>query len=137
MDERRPSAAARRRDAMRYMLLIYGPERDMSDMPQDPAAMEPWTAYTEWLRRRGWMEAGEPLDETKTATSVRVHDGERVVTDGPFAETKEALGGYYILDVANLDDAIEAAARCPGALYGTIELRPILDMAMPEVTDAG
>lgn len=121
---------------MRYMLLIYGPEPE-SDMTPDPESMRPWFEYGDWLRAQGWMEAGEPLELAKTATSVRVQDGERIVTDGPFAETKEQLGGYYILDVPNLDDAIEAAGRCPGAQWGTIELRPIADMAMPEGTDAG
>ena len=72
------------------------------------------------------MRAGDALQPVDQATSVRVQGGERIVTDGPFAETKETLGGYYLIDVDNLDDAIEAAAECPGAQYGTIELRPVM-----------
>lgn len=113
---------------MRYMLLIYGDERANADMPQDPEAMKPWFEYTDWLRERGWLEAGEPLEDTSKATTVRVQGTERLITDGPFAETKEQLGGYYIIDAPNLDDAIEAAARCPGALHGSMEVRPIVDM---------
>ena len=80
------------------------------------------------------MKAGDALEDVDKATSVRVQNGERVVTDGPFAETKETLGGYYLLDVANLDEAIEAAERCPGARTGTIELRPVavLPAEMPQ-----
>ena len=73
------------------------------------------------------MRAGEALQDTTRATSVRSRpDGERIVTDGPFAETKEQLGGFYVIEVDNLDDAIEAAAQCPGAQTGTMEVRPIL-----------
>jgi len=86
-----------------------------------------WYDYGDWLTEKGWFVTGDALQPTSTATSVRMADGKPVVTDGPFAETKEQLGGYYILDVANLDEAIEAGARCPGAMYGTIELRPIQD----------
>ena len=75
------------------------------------------------------MRAGDALADVEQATSVRVRDGERIVTDGPFAETKETLGGYYLIDVEHLDDAIEAARRCPGARYGTIEVRPLVDDA--------
>ncbi|MGZ8600953.1 MAG: YciI family protein [Actinomycetota bacterium] len=79
------------------------------------------------------MKAGDALVDVDQATSVRVRDGERLVTDGPFAETKEALGGYYLLEVDNLDDAIEAAAACPGARNGTIELRPVAELPeMPQ-----
>ena len=77
------------------------------------------------------MKAGDALVGVEQATSVRVRDGERIVTDGPFAETKETLGGYYLLEVDNLDDAIEAASECPGASYGTIELRPVMGMSEP------
>ena len=90
--------------------------------------MKEWFDYTSWLQDKGWMKAGDALEGVDQATCVRVQHGERVVTDGPFAETKETLGGYYLLDVANLDEAIEAAGRCPGAQTGTIELRPIADL---------
>ena len=115
---------------MQCMLLIYG---DQSSDPQmdegDQAAeMQRWYDYSDWLRTKGWVKAGDALQPVEQATSVRVRDGERLVTDGPFAETKETLGGYYLLEVDNLDDAIDAAARCPAAPRGTIELRPVMEM---------
>ncbi len=114
---------------MRYLLLIYGPPFDNSSLtPEERAAsMEEWTDYTADLLRRGVMEGGEALEGTETATTVRVKDGEVLTTDGPFAETAEILGGYYVLKVSNLDEAIALAAACPGARYGSIELRPIMD----------
>ncbi|HEX7247683.1 MAG TPA: YciI family protein [Actinomycetota bacterium] len=115
---------------MQYMLLIYGNESAVPQMSEADQAgeMQRWYDYSDWLRTKGWMKAGDALQPVEQATSVRVRDGERMVTDGPFAETKETLGGYYLLEVDNLDDAIEAAARCPGASYGTIELRPVMEM---------
>jgi hypothetical protein len=116
---------------MKYLLLIYGDEATMeayrANTPQDQQAAEAkvWYEYGDWLKEKGWYLAGEALQPTATATSVRAADGKPIVTDGPFAETKEQLGGYYLLDVANADDAIEAGNRCPGAMFGTIELRPI------------
>jgi hypothetical protein len=119
---------------MRYMLLIYGDEKAWASAPSEmqAAGYQLYTDYSDWLREKGWMLAGDPLRDTGQATSVRVHEGERVVTDGPFAETKEQLGGYYIIQTDNLDDAIEAAARCPGAQTGTIEVRPLDDMESSE-----
>ena len=116
---------------MKYLLLIYGNEAAMeayqANIPPDQQAAEAkvWYEYGDWLKEKGWYLAGEALQPTSTATSVRAHDGKPIVTDGPFAETKEQLGGYYVLDVANADEAIEAGSRCPGATFGTIELRPI------------
>jgi hypothetical protein len=122
---------------MKYMLLIYADERagvearaGMSEEEQQKY-LQAWFDYGDWLGQQGWLVAGDALQDTSQATSVRVHDGERVVTDGPFAETKEQLGGYYLLDVEHLDDAIEAAAACPGAAYGTIELRPLMEFERP------
>jgi hypothetical protein len=118
---------------MKYLLLIYGNEAAMeaamANTPPDQQAGEAkvWYEYGDWLREKGWYLAGEALQPTATATSIRVADGKPIVTDGPFAETKEQLGGYYVLDLANADEAIEAGGRCPGAMYGTIELRPIQD----------
>ena len=109
----------------RYMLLIYT-DTDMGE--EEGADMQQWHDYTDWLGQRGWSEGGDGLQDVDEATTVRVRDGERLVTDGPFAETKEALGGYYLLDVDNLDDAIEAAGVCPAAPYGTIELRPVMEL---------
>ena len=114
---------------MRYILLIYGaePPGPTGDaMPMDD--MAPWFDYTQWLVDRGIFQAGEPLEPTATATTVRVREGQRLVTDGPFAETKEVLGGYYIVECDDLDTALEAAARCPGALTGSLEVRPIAAM---------
>jgi hypothetical protein len=116
---------------MKYLLLIYGDEAAMeaaragTTPEQQAAEAKVWYEYGDWLREKGWLVAGEALQPTSTATSVRASDGKPIVTDGPFAETKEQLGGYYLLDVANADDAIEAGSRCPGAMFGTIELRPI------------
>jgi hypothetical protein len=114
---------------MRYMLLIYGNEsaRGGGSEAEQQAEMQKWTDYTEEMRSAGAMVAGDPLEPTATATSVRDNGGEPLVTDGPFAETKEQLGGYYLLDVADLDEAIKWAHKCPGARYGTIELRPIME----------
>ena len=120
---------------MQYILLIYG---DMSAFPEmseedQNANMKEWYDYSGWLRDKGWMRAGDALQDVDHATSVRVQGGDRLVTDGPFAETKETLGGYYLIDVADLDEAIEAAGRCPGARYGTVEVRPVMELPeMPQ-----
>jgi hypothetical protein len=113
---------------MQYMLLIYGPEMEPPADDQAMPDLAPWFAYTDWLRETGIYKAGDPLAPTGSATTVRVRDGQRLTTDGPFAETKEVLGGYYIVETDDLDVALEAAARCPGALYGSIEVRPIVNM---------
>ena len=113
---------------MRYLLLIYGPPGDPATTAEEQAAsMEEWGAYTADLLRRGVMEGGEALEEVETATTVRVRDGDILTTDGPFAETAEVLGGYYVLKVKDLDEAISLAAACPGARRGSIELRPIVE----------
>ena len=116
---------------MKYLLLIYGDEAAMEASmagmtPEEQTAQtKVWYDYGDWLAEKNWLVAGDALQATSTATVVRAPDGKPVITDGPFAETKEQLGGYYLLDVANVDEAIEAGARCPGATFGTIELRPI------------
>jgi hypothetical protein len=120
---------------MQYMLLIYGDEKARpSDLPPEVAEqeMKAWFDYTDWLRAEGVYVAGDALVETEHATTVRVQDGKTVTTDGPFAETKEQLGGYYLLECKDLDQAIAAAARCPGARYGSIEVRPIMSFDAPE-----
>ena len=113
---------------MQYMLLIYGDERAWEGMsPEEQAAgLEPWTDYTRWLKETGAYVAGDALAPTTAATTVRIREGETMTTDGPFAETKEQLGGYYLIDVENLDDAIAAASKCPGAFMGTMEVRPVV-----------
>ena len=113
---------------MQYLLLIYTPELpDQSEIPPEvfKQQMDAYDAFTRECRDRGVMLGGEALQPTETATSVRVRDGNTLVTDGPFAETKEALGGYYLLECKDLDEAIELAAKIPGAQQGTIEVRPI------------
>lgn len=115
---------------MKYMLLIYGNEAGMAtatkaDMDQ---MMGAYLAYTEAMKKAGVVVAGDPLAPTSTATSVRVANGKTQVLNGPYAETKEQLAGYYIIDVPDLDAALSWAARCPGASVGTIEVRPLLAM---------
>jgi hypothetical protein len=113
---------------MQYMLLIYGPEPSLAERDELMADMTPWNAYTDWLKAQGIYRSADPLGHSTTATTVQVRDGQRLTTDGPFAETKEVLGGYYLIETADLDQALEAAARCPGALWGSIEVRPIAEM---------
>jgi hypothetical protein len=123
---------------MQYLLLIYTPELpNQEDIPPDvfQKQLAGYEAFTTAVRERGVMLAGEALQPTETATSVRVRDGNTLVTDGPFAETKEALGGFYMLDCKDLDEAIELAAMIPGAGVGTIEVRPIWQL--PNAADVG
>ncbi len=113
---------------MHYMLLIY---RDEAKMAQaTPAQIAETTgayiAYAEALRDSGALVAGDRLDHSNTATTVRVTDGKTQVLDGPYAETREQLGGFFIIDAPDLDAALAWAARCPGARIGTMEVRPIM-----------
>jgi hypothetical protein len=111
---------------MKYMLLITGDESRMADMPVDNTGMSPaYHAYNQALLKAGAMLGGERLRPTSTATTVRVRDKKAVVLDGPYAETQEQLGGYYLIDVPDLDAAIDWAKRCPAAEFGSIEVRPI------------
>ena len=112
---------------MRYLMLIYTPEVDPSTVSaeQRAATTAQYGAFTREVRDRNVMEGGEALQETTTATTIRVREGKTLVTDGPYTETKEALAGYYLLDVQDLDEALELAAKIPGAQYGAIEVRPI------------
>jgi hypothetical protein len=113
---------------MRYALLIYTTEAT-EQPPQDVIDAETagYNTFTDHVKNRGAYEAGEALDSTATATTVRVRDGKTLATDGPFAETKEALGGFYIVKAADLDEAIAFAAMIPGAHHGSIEVRPIYE----------
>jgi hypothetical protein len=121
---------------MQYALLIYTSEPTAPPSPDEiESVMSDYNAYTESIRTDGSYVAGEALHPTVTATTVRVRDGQVVTTDGPFAETKEALGGFYIIEAADLDAAIASAARIPGARVGSIEVRPIVDWSDP--TGAG
>jgi hypothetical protein len=111
-----------------YMLLIYTPKEGEGALsPEEAQAEHPkWFAYTQALQEAGVMVAGDALQPVETATSVRIQDGETVVSDGPFAETKEVLGGYYIIDVPDLDEALKWAARMPSAPRGPVEVRPVM-----------
>lgn len=130
---------------MQYLLLIYGEES--TDQPSDEAMaseMEAYDAFTRHVAERGAYKAGEALHPSSSATTVRVRDGKTVATDGPFAETKEVLGGFYVVEAADLDEAIDYAARIPGAKRGSIEIRPIFQFgpeqgaaAVAEAASAG
>ena len=111
------------------MLLIYTSEAaEANASPADQAKMfEEYNVFTKELTSRGAMKSGEALQPTSNATTVRVRNGKAATTDGPFAETKEQLGGYYVVDVKNLDEAIKAAGMIPGAKWGSIEIRPIME----------
>ena len=114
---------------MQYALLIYQAPMDREPtQAEGEVMMQEYGAFTQGLRDRNAMAAGERLHDATSATTVRIRDGKKVVTDGPFAETKEYLGGFYIIEAPSLDGALEAAAMCPGAKYGSVEVRPVFDM---------
>jgi hypothetical protein len=117
---------------MNYIFLIYSDEKAAPPEPTDAAAfaamMEPWVAYTSALQEAGVYRGGDALHRTDEATTVTVVNGEKVITDGPFAETREQLGGYYLVECAHLDDALHWASLCPAAHYGRIEVRPLMDV---------
>ena len=116
---------------MQYMLLIYEDEEAWMGMAAEEQgkAMQEWNDYTQWLKDKGWYLAGDALHPTTAATTVRIREDQTMTTDGPFAETKEQLGGYYLVDCANLDEAIEASVKCPGVHFGTLEIRPVMDFS--------
>src|SRR5262249_23478524 len=119
---------------MQYLLLIYGDEKagaNRSKAEMD-ARMGEYVAYTEAMQTAGVMVAGEALHPTSAATTVRLQNGKRLTTHGPFAETKEQLGGYYVVNCTNLDEAIEWAAKCPGGRAGSIEVRPVMDFSQAQ-----
>jgi len=115
----------------KYMLLIYAPADGARSPEEMEAEMPKWFQFTQELVDAGAMVAGDPLEFPSTATTVRVRDGETVITDGPFAETKEFLGGYYLIDVPNLDAALGWAAKVPNVAYGSIEVRPLAEIPQP------
>jgi len=115
---------------MKYMLLIYANEQGFQNMTKAQAdqAMAAYGAYTEALKKAGVWLGSNRLRPVGSATTVRVADGKTNVLNGPYIETKEQLGGYYMIDVADLDAALSWAARCPGASHGSVEVRPIWEM---------
>jgi hypothetical protein len=112
---------------MKYMLLVYGAENAWTETERQDCYAES-AQLTHDLNARGQYLAAAPLQSVATATSVRVREGKRLVTDGPFAETREQLGGYFLVDAENLDAAIDVAGRIPGARKGTVEIRPVLEI---------
>ena len=112
---------------MKYLLLIYGQESDWANMPaaQAGAMMEEFGKFSQDLAASGKNLGGNRLKDVDSATTVRVRDGKRLVTDGPFAETKEQLGGYYLVEAKDLDEAIAIAAKIPSARLGSVEVRPV------------
>ena len=117
---------------MRYLILIYdensaNPAPTQADPAEWQAVTKAYNEYTKMLRDRGAYLGGEALQDVTTATTVRVRDDKTMTTDGPFAETKEALGGFYMVEAKDLDEALQFAAACPGARLGSIEVRPIFE----------
>ncbi len=121
---------------MQYILLIYGDENAQADAsPEEQAkGMQEWVDYTRWLKDKGFYLAGDALHPTSQATTVRRGEGKTLTTDGPFAETHEQLGGYYLVECKDLDEAIEASAKMP-IHAGSIEIRPV--MVFDEMGQAG
>ncbi|MCY1017457.1 YciI family protein [Pyxidicoccus sp. MSG2] len=114
---------------MRYVLAIYENEKVWETLPKDEAerVMGEYMSFTDSIRKSGNYKAGEALQPVATATTVRIRDGKRLTTDGPFAETKEQLGGFYLIEAENIDQAIAIASRIPAARTGSIEVRPVVD----------
>ena len=113
---------------MKYILLIYSDEKNWAPGEREECMVES-TALCHELKRQGKYLAASPLHLVATATSVRVRESKRMVTDGPFAETTEQLGGYFLIDAKDLDEAIAIAARIPGARKGTVEVRPVVELS--------
>ena len=112
---------------MKYMLLVYSDEHAWTESAREHCYVES-VELTHQLKSKGQYLGANPLQPVATATSVRVRDGKRLVTDGPFAETREQLGGYFLIEAKDLDEAIGVAARIPGARVGTIEIRPLMEL---------
>jgi hypothetical protein len=119
---------------MKYMMLVYLDEQAMTESEREHCYAES-AQLTQQLNSSGQYLAASPLHPVSTATSVRIRGGKRLVTDGPFAETREQLGGYYLVDAKDLDEAIRIAERIPPARFGTIEIRPVMEIeGLPEGT---
>jgi hypothetical protein len=123
---------------MKYLCTIYGDESQWVDVTPEQSAevMAAYYAFGEAAEKAGVMLGGEGLEPTSAATTVRVRDGERLLSDGPFAETKEQLGGYYLLECGSLDEAIDWAAKIPGAASGSVEVRPVMNYEAAGSEDA-
>jgi hypothetical protein len=123
-----PRKRPKKEGEMQYMLLIYGDQDGWKSRSEEENGqiMQAYMQFTQELQDSGSMVAGDALEPTPTATTVRVRNDETLTTDGPFAETKEQLGGYYIVDVGSIDEALEWAAKIPGASHGSVEVRPVM-----------
>ena len=124
---------------MKYLCLIYEDEKAWLKLPkeQSDAIMNEYFAFTNDIRKTGQMVAGEALQPTQTATTVRVRNGKTSTTDGPFAETKEQLGGFYLIEAKDLNEAIQVASRIPSARFGSVEIRPIIDFSQAQSSEQG
>lgn len=119
---------------MKYMLLIYADEKVWTENERQ-ACYEESTQFAHQLQAKGQFLAASPLQSVATATSVKMQDGKRLVTDGPFAETREQLGGYFLVDAKDLDEAIKIASQIPAGRKGTVEIRPVVEIAgLPEAS---
>jgi hypothetical protein len=124
---------------MKFMLLLWGDEAQWEGMSEEEMAadMQRWEDYTNQLVAAGAMVSGEPLDSSTSGKLLRLEGGERVVTDGPYAETKEQLGGFYVIECGSMDEAIEWAAKLPSADRGATEIRPIPDYEAMAAAEGG
>jgi hypothetical protein len=124
---------------MKYLCLIYESEKLYETMPKEEqdAVFGEYFAFTDGIRASGQYVAGEALHPVHTATTVRIRNGRMSTTDGPFAETKEQLGGFYLVEARDLNEAIQVAAKIPGARYGSVEVRPVIDFAQMEQQQPG
>jgi hypothetical protein len=119
---------------MQYLLLIYGAEAKWEKQPstERDAVLQEYNAFTQSIAQSGHLRGGNELNVTKTARTIRVRDGKQLISDGPFAETKEQLGGYYLVEAKDQDEALQIAARIPSARMGSIEVRPIIPHDIPQ-----
>ncbi len=113
---------------MQYMLLIYHNEKNRMSPSEESAMLQDYMSFTQDIVKAGKFKAGDRLEPTANATTVQVRNGKTITTDGPFAETKEQLGGYYLVEAKDLDEALSIAAKIPGARHGSIEVRPVWQM---------
>jgi hypothetical protein len=130
VDDELPTLSEHQGGAVRYLMMICVDEKWLGglDEVEGPAMLAKYGQFMQEMTTRGVLQGGERLHPTSDATTVRVRDGETLTSDGPFAETKEQVGGYFLVDCKDLDEAIEIAAQIPGAAHGSIEVRPIWEM---------
>jgi hypothetical protein len=119
---------------MKYMLMMYFEENSAINPEQREQCYKESAVFAQKLHEKGKFLGASPLQPTSTATSLRLQDGQRVVTDGPFAETREQLGGFFLIDAKDLDEAIDIASRAPAGQYGTVEIRPLVEVqGLPKI----